>query len=68
MHAPVAPTPECVRLVRELEERHGPVRHIVLPTTAVEHKIFLGPFAKKFPNADVVRSEIALPPSFCERS
>lgn len=32
MHAPVAPTDECVRLVEELGEE---VRFIVLPTTAV---------------------------------
>ena len=53
VHSPVAPTDECVRLMRELEGRHGPVRHIVLPTTAVEHKIFVGPFAKRFPDAEV---------------
>jgi len=50
VHAPVAPTRECVRLVRELG---APVRYIVLPTTAVEHKVFLGPFARAFPEASV---------------
>ena len=35
VHAPVAATRECVRLVRELG---APVRYIVLPTSAVEHK------------------------------
>ena len=39
VHAPIAPTPECLRLMAELEERFGPVKHIVLPTTAVEHKV-----------------------------
>ena len=38
VYAPVAPTPECLRLLRDLEEEHGEVRHIVLPTVAVEHK------------------------------
>jgi len=50
VHAPIAPTPECVALVRELK---SPVRYIVLPTSAVEHKVFLGPFAKCFPEAEV---------------
>lgn len=35
VHAPIAPTPECLRLLRELD---APVRYIVLPTSAVEHK------------------------------
>ena len=38
VYAPVAPTEECLELLRELEEQHGAVRHIVLPTVAVEHK------------------------------
>ena len=50
---PLAPTKELMELMRGLEVAHGPVRHIVLPTTAVEHKVFLGPFARKFPEADV---------------
>ncbi|CAM9153472.1 unnamed protein product, partial [Phaeothamnion confervicola] len=49
VHAPVAPTEECIRLVSEL----GPVEHIVLPVTAVEHKAFIGPFSRKFPEAKV---------------
>jgi len=53
VHAPIAPTPECLRLMAELEERFGPVKHIVLPTTAVEHKVYLGPFAKKYPKAEI---------------
>lgn len=35
IHAPVAPTKECIRLVEELG---CPVKYIVLPTSAVEHK------------------------------
>ncbi|MEO1446750.1 MAG: DUF4336 domain-containing protein [Cyanobacteria bacterium J06635_11] len=51
---PVAPTPECVRLVRELEAEHGPVKYVILPTvTGVEHKYFAGPFAQKFKTAQV---------------
>jgi len=54
VYAPVAPTAECIRLVRELETEHGEVKFIVLPTiSGLEHKVFLGPFARKFPNAQV---------------
>ncbi|HEY9735937.1 MAG TPA: DUF4336 domain-containing protein, partial [Trichocoleus sp.] len=46
VYAPIAPTRECVQLVRELEEIHGEVRHILLPTASgLEHKVFVGPFA-----------------------
>jgi hypothetical protein len=30
------------------------VKYIVLSTFAVEHKIYLGPFARKFPEAEVL--------------
>lgn len=54
VYAPVAPTRECIRLVRELEANHGPVKYIILPTTSgLEHKVFVGPFARYFPNAQV---------------
>ncbi|KAF8071318.1 rbm8a [Scenedesmus sp. PABB004] len=50
VHAPVAPTQECVNLLRELG---APVAHIVLPTFAYEHKVFVGPFSRRFPDAQV---------------
>lgn len=54
VYAPVAPTPECIRLMRELEAEHGAVKSIVLPTiSGLEHKVFVGPFARKFPQAQV---------------
>jgi len=54
VYAPVAPTPECVRLMRELEAQHGQVKYIILPTVSgLEHKVFVGPFARKFPKAQV---------------
>ncbi len=54
VYAPVAPTPECVRLMRQLEARYGPVRYILLTTaTGLEHKVFVGPFARRFPQAQV---------------
>ncbi|MGP1373825.1 MAG: DUF4336 domain-containing protein [Almyronema sp.] len=54
VYAPIAPTPECIRLMRELEAAHGQVKYIILPTvSAVEHKVFVGPFARRFPFAQV---------------
>lgn len=50
VHAPIAPTKECIELVKELG---APVEYIVLPTFAYEHKIFVGPFSRKFPRAKV---------------
>lgn len=54
IYAPVAPTPECIRLVQELVDQHGQVKYIILPTvTGIEHKVFVGPFARRFPQAQV---------------
>jgi len=54
VYAPVAPTPECIRLVNELVTVHGEVKYIILPTiSGVEHKVFVGPFARYFQNAQV---------------
>ncbi|HAX80593.1 MAG TPA: hypothetical protein DCY88_33345 [Cyanobacteria bacterium UBA11372] len=54
IYAPVAPTPECIRLVKELVAQHGDVKYIILPTiSGLEHKVFVGPFARYFPNAQV---------------
>ncbi|CAN1322547.1 hypothetical protein LINPERPRIM_LOCUS32428 [Linum perenne] len=44
VHAPIAPTKECIQLLKELD---APVEYIVLPTFAYEHKIFVGPFSRK---------------------
>lgn len=54
IYAPVAPTPECIRLINELVAQHGAVKYIILPTVSgLEHKIFVGPFARQFPQAQV---------------
>lgn len=54
IYAPVAPTPECIRLVQELVAEHGDVKYIILPTVSgLEHKVFVGPFARRFPHAQV---------------
>lgn len=54
IYAPVAPTVECLRLLGELVAQHGDVKYIILPTiSGLEHKVFVGPFARKFPQAEV---------------
>ena len=47
------PTIECLSLVQALVDRYGPVKHILLPSVAVEHKVLAGPFARRFPNANL---------------
>lgn len=54
VYAPVAPTRECIRLVKEIVAEHGDIKYIILPTiSGVEHKVFVGPFARCFPKAEV---------------
>jgi hypothetical protein len=54
VYAPVAPTPECIRLLRELVTQHGEVKYILLPTiSGLEHKVFVVPFARRFPQAQI---------------
>lgn len=54
VYAPVAPTGECTRLLNELVTEHGDVKYIILPTiSGIEHKVFVGPFARRFPNAQI---------------
>lgn len=54
VYAPVAPTGECISLVNELVAAHGEVEYIILPTVSgIEHKVFVGPFARCFPKAEV---------------
>jgi Domain of unknown function (DUF4336) len=54
VYAPIAPTAECLRLVNELVSLYGAVQHIILPTlSGLEHKVFVGPFARHYPTATV---------------
>jgi hypothetical protein len=54
LYAPVAPTGEVLAALRALEERHGPVRTIVLPTSSgLEHKLPVPAMARAFPQAEV---------------
>ena len=57
VHSPVAPTAEFLGQVRGLEAQHGPVRYVVLSSSAVEHKSTFGPFAKAFPAAELWTTE-----------
>ena len=50
VYAPIAPTRSCLRLLSELR---ADVSLIVLPTFAIEHKAFYGPFSRRFPGAAV---------------
>ena len=53
VYAPVAPTRECLDMLAPLIEAHGPVKHIILPSVAPEHKVLAGPFAREFPAAQL---------------
>eukprot|EP00435_Cladocopium_sp_Y103_P066660 s408_g28.t5 len=53
VYGAVAPTPECISMLRQLEATHGKVRFLILPTVAVEHKTFAGPLARQLPEAEV---------------
>ena len=53
VYAPIAPTPEVISMVNDLEKVHGPVLNIILPSAAIEHKTLAGPFARKFPKAQL---------------
>ena len=51
---PLPPTGEVRHAIARLEQQHGPVRTIVLPTASgLEHKLPLGPLARAFPDADI---------------
>jgi len=46
VYAPVAPT-QSVSTLSELVAEHGDVKYIILPTASgLEHKVFVGPFAR----------------------
>jgi hypothetical protein len=53
VYNPIAATRECLALVREISSNHGPIRHIVLGSVALEHKVYAGVFAQKFSEAQV---------------
>jgi len=57
VYAPVAPTEECLRLLQPLIDAYGPIKSIVLPSVAPEHKVLAGPFARRFPGAQLYATD-----------
>ena len=53
VYNPVAPTKECLNFMRQLEEKHGKVKHIVLGSLGLEHKSLAGPFTRFFTDSTV---------------
>jgi hypothetical protein len=53
LYNPVAATPECLEMIKDLIQEHGPLKHIVVGSVALEHKVYAGVLAQKFPNAQV---------------
>lgn len=53
VYNPVAPTKECIDIVKNLVRQYGPVKHIVLGSLGLEHKALAGPFSQYFPDASV---------------
>lgn len=54
VYAPIAPTLECLRQLKALVAEYGEVKYIIHPTASgLEHKVFVGPFARCFPTAQV---------------
>ncbi|CAE7813180.1 Mettl7b [Symbiodinium sp. CCMP2592] len=47
--APIAPTRQCLRLLDEL----GKVAHLVIPSTALEHKASIAEFSRAYPKAEI---------------
>jgi hypothetical protein len=53
VYDPIAATPECLSMVRSIVSEHGPIKHIVLGSVALEHKVYSSVFAQKFKDAQV---------------
>uniref|UniRef100_A0A6U5IZN7 Metallo-beta-lactamase domain-containing protein n=1 Tax=Corethron hystrix TaxID=216773 RepID=A0A6U5IZN7_9STRA len=53
VYDPVAPTKEATAMIDDLVKKHGPVKHVVLGSVAIEHKVYAGIFSQKYPEAAV---------------
>lgn len=54
VYNPIAATPECIDYIRQIEyETKSYVKYIVVGSVALEHKVYGGVFAQKFPKATV---------------
>jgi hypothetical protein len=51
VHAPLAPTEEFFQLVESCDPDGGKVAHVIVPTYALEHKIFVKDALLRWPNA-----------------
>lgn len=49
VYVPISATNECLQWLQPLIDECGPIRYIVLPSVAVEHKVLAGPYVQKFP-------------------
>jgi hypothetical protein len=70
VYAPVAATKDCLNQLQPLIDKYGPVRYIILPSVAVEHKVLAGPFARNFPEAEfyVTDRQYSFPLSLPDRT
>ena len=70
IYAPVAATEECLNYLQPIIDQYGPIRYIILPSVAVEHKVLAGPFARKFPEAEffVTDQQYSFPVSLPDRT
>jgi hypothetical protein len=53
VYNPVAATQEMLGMVQELVDKYGPIKYVALGSVALEHKVYAGVFAQKFPEAQV---------------
>lgn len=53
MYNPIAATAECLQLVQQIVQQHGPIQDIVVGSLALEHKVYAGVMAQQFPQARV---------------
>ena len=53
LYNPVAATPEFMGMLENLIKKHGPLKHIVVGSVALEHKVYAGVLAQKFPRAEI---------------
>mmetsp|Transcript_27448 Transcript_27448/g.40309 ORF Transcript_27448/g.40309 Transcript_27448/m.40309 type:complete len:531 (-) Transcript_27448:145-1737(-) len=53
VYNPIAATKELLGMVDKIVQQHGPIKHVVLGSVALEHKVYAGVFAQKFKDAQV---------------
>jgi hypothetical protein len=53
LYNPVAATSECLDMLKAVIKEHGPLKHIVVGSVALEHKVYAGVLAQKFSSAQV---------------